>query len=137
MKNTPTILIVEDDAPHRFMLDVILGSWGYFTLKARNGPDTLSLIQDRDVDLVLLDINLEHQSGVELLATLRTFDPCLPVILMTAYCPPEIAREAGDLGAGDILMKPIRLDELEKVVHRAFGRIVMPSTLSGGAFRSV
>ena len=132
MKNAATILIVEDDAPHRFMLDVILGSWGYFTLKARNGLEALALIQLRDVDLVLLDINLAHQSGVELLATLRTFDPCLPVILMTAYCPPEIVREAGDLGAGDILMKPIRLDELEKVVHRAFGQTVMPSTSTGG-----
>ena len=122
MENARTILIVEDDRPHRFMLDVILNSWGYFTQNARNGRRALALIQQTDVDLVLMDINLAQESCIEVLKALRSFEPHLPVILMTAYCPLETAREAGDLGAGEILVKPIRLDELEKVISKVLGR---------------
>lgn len=131
MKNARTILIVEDDEPHRFMLDVILGSWGYFTQKARNGRGALALIQHKDVDLVLMDINMAQESGIEVLRMLRSFDPYLPVILMTAYCPPETAREASEMGAGDILVKPIRLDELEEVIHSVLVQTVMSSTSAG------
>lgn len=133
MKNTPAILIVEDDDHHRFMLDAILGSWGYVTYKAPRGADGLAIIRQTNVDLVLMDINLAQESGIEVLRTLRTLDPYLPVILMTAYCPPETVKEASDLGAGDILIKPIRLDQLEEVIHRALGQTVMSSIYAGGS----
>ncbi len=132
MKSTPTILIVEDDENHRFMLDVILRSWGCVTQKARNGRGALPLIQHKEVDLVLMDINLAQDTGIDVLRRLRSFDPYLPVILMTAYCPPETAREASDLAGGEILVKPIRLDQLEEVIHRVLGQTVISSTSAGG-----
>lgn len=132
MEKKRTILIVDDDAPHRFMLNVILGSWGYLTHKARNGPGAMTLIRRGCVDLVLMDIHLERESGIDVLRTLRSLDPHLPVILMTAYCPPEMARKADDLEAKGILMKPIRLDDLEAMIHRVLGPALKPSLQLGG-----
>jgi two-component system response regulator HydG len=119
MKNSQTILIAEDDESHRLMLSVILASWGYSTYEAKNGPYALALVHRRNVDLVLMDIKNAQVSGIEVLRKLRSFEPCLPVILMTAYCPPELIAEAMSMGASDILVKPIRLDQLEEVIHRA------------------
>ena len=120
MKNNKTILIVEDDTPHRTMLGVILSSWGYSTFEARNGPAALKLSQQKNVDLVLMDIHLAQESGIEVLAEIKTFKPCMPVVLMTAYCPAEIIVEAKKVGATDILIKPLDLDELEEVISMIF-----------------
>jgi two-component system response regulator HydG len=118
MEKAQAILIVDDDSTHRLMLNIILRSCGYCTHEARNGLDALRLIHQKKVDLVLMDIFMPGLSGIQVLAEIKSFNPCVPVILMTAYCSAKTILEAKNKGAVGVLDKPLHLDELKEVIVR-------------------
>jgi two-component system response regulator HydG len=118
MEKAQAILIVDDDSTHRLMLNIILRSCGYCTHEARNGLDALRLIHQEKVDLVLMDIYMPGLSGIQVLAEIKSFNPCVPVILMTAYCSAKTILEAKNKGAVGVLDKPLHLDELKEVIVR-------------------
>lgn len=118
MENAPSILIVDDDRTHCLMLDIILSSCGYSTHEALCGLDALQLIHQKKVDLVLMDIYMPGLSGIDVLVEIKSFNPCIPVILMTAYCSAKTILEAKNKGAVGVLDKPLHLDELKEVIAR-------------------
>jgi two-component system, NtrC family, response regulator HydG len=118
MKNGTKILIVDDEATHRFMLESVLGSWGYSTAEADDGETALQMIQSNDYALVLMDIRMKTLSGLKALSEIKSRDRCIPVILMTAYCNGEALAEALMTGAVAVLDKPLRLGELKIVINR-------------------
>lgn len=120
MENAQSILIVDDDRTHCLMLGIILRNFGYDTHEARNGLDALQLIHQEKVDLVLMDIYMPGLSGIEVLAEIKSFKPCMPVILMTAYCSEKTILEAKNRCAVDVLSKPLHLEELKEVIARVF-----------------
>lgn len=118
MSNGRKILIVDDDATHRFMLESVLGSWGYSTDEADDGGTALQMIQGSDYALVLMDIRMKTVSGLKALSEIKSRDRCIPVILMTAYCNGEALAEALIGGAVAVLDKPLRLGELKNMIRR-------------------
>ena len=122
MNNGGKILIVDDDATHRFMLESVLGSWGYSTDEADDGGTALQMIQSSDYALVLMDIRMKTLSGLKALSEIKSRDRCIPVILMTAYCNSEALAEALMTGAVAVLNKPLRLGELKTVINKAMGQ---------------
>jgi DNA-binding NtrC family response regulator len=119
MKNVETILIADNDKSHRLMLEVILNSWGYQTLMSATGPCVLRMIHDIPVDLVMMDISGMERSEMGILSRIKGRTPQTPVILMTAYSPADMIRELKQNGAADVLIKPIKVEELETVFWRA------------------
>jgi DNA-binding NtrC family response regulator len=115
----PTILIVEDEARMRRLLELSLGEDGYNTLAAETADAGLKLVGREPVDLVLTDLKLPGMSGLELLEAARRVRADLPVIVMTAYGTVESAVEAMKAGANDYVLKPFSLDEIKLVVRRA------------------
>src|SRR5437016_12264733 len=73
--------------------------------------------------LVLLDLRLGDVDGLETLRQVKSLDPPLPVIMMTAFGSVETAVRAMKAGALDYLQKPMDLEELELVVSRALGEV--------------
>ena len=122
MNNGTKILIVDDDATHRFMLESVLGSWGYSTDEADDGGTALQMIQSSDYALVLMDIRMKTLSGLKALFEIKSLDRFIPVILMTAYCNGEAVAEALMNGAVAVLNKPLRLGELKTVINQAMGQ---------------
>jgi two-component system, NtrC family, response regulator AtoC len=116
----PTILIVEDEAPMRRLLELSLGEEGYTTHSVDNAEDGLKFIERGSVDLVLTDLKLPAMSGLELLEAARRVRTDLPFIVMTAYGSVESAVGAMKAGANDYVLKPFSLDEIKLVVARAF-----------------
>lgn len=115
--NMKPILIVDDEASMRESLrDWFLES-GYQAEMARDGEEALKLIGEKDYGLLILDLKLPGQDGIEVLKKARKRHPDLRGIIITAYPSVDTAREAIKQGAIDYLPKPFELSELEKLVE--------------------
>src|SRR6266705_4330192 len=112
------ILIVEDEAKMRRLLELNLGEEGFTTLSAGDAESGLKLLQDGSVDLVLTDLKLPGMSGLDFLAAVKGFQAALPVIVMTAFGTVETAVEAMKAGASDYVLKPFSLAEMRMVIHK-------------------
>lgn len=117
-----TILIVDDDAGQRRLMQFWLEEEGYRTLTADNGQAGFELYEEKSPQLVITDIRMPGMSGLELLGRVKGTNQDASVILVTAFGTVETAVEAMKLGAIDYVLKPLNADELKMVVRRAFER---------------
>lgn len=114
-----TILIVDDEKNYPPILSAILKEEGFETLTAFSGEETLEILKDSDVDLVLTDMKMPFMDGIELLERIKDKDPDLPVIMMTAHGTVEKAVEAMQKGAYNYIMKPFDNERLIIYVNKA------------------
>jgi DNA-binding NtrC family response regulator len=114
----PTILIVEDEAKMRRLLELNLGEEGFTTLAAGDAETGLKLLRESSVDLVVTDLKLPGMNGLEFLQAIKHQHAALPVIVMTAFGTVETAVEAMKAGASDYVLKPFSLAEMRMVIHK-------------------
>ena len=116
------VLIVDDDAASRRMLEVRMRTLGCEVATAVDGQDALAAVEKQAPSLMLLDLQMPRIDGIELLRTLRQAGTDFPVIVVTAHGSIETAVEAMREGAYDFLPKPIDPKHLEIVVRKALER---------------
>ena len=114
----PTILVVDDEQLIRWSLAERLTADGYAVVEAATAKDALAQFGPQ-VDLVLLDYKLPDSDGLRVLKSMKSTDPDVPVILLTAFSSIETAVEAMKQGAYHYANKPFNLDELAMVVEKA------------------
>ncbi len=119
LQKTVSILVVDDDRSLRNMLSFVLSKEGFQVVEAENGLDALKKLKGAKFDLVVSDIRMPDLNGIELLKRIKTHDPDLPVIMITAYAATHDAIEAMKLGAEDYIMKPFNLDELKIIINKS------------------
>jgi two-component system response regulator HydG len=119
MRNSNTVLVVDDDPAHRTMLRTLLTGWGYDIDEADDGSAAIERVHERAFDLIMMDIRMVKVSGLEALTEIKALNPAIPIIIMTAYSSIETAVEALKSGAYDYLTKPLDFDELRLVMGRA------------------
>jgi two-component system response regulator FlrC len=110
------LLVVEDDPKLREAMVDTLMLKGHEVCEAANGIDGMAIVRAQSLDLVLSDINMPGMDGLELLQTIKSEHPWLPVVLMTAYGDVGQAVKAMQRGANDYLMKPFELRELDAIL---------------------
>ena len=111
------ILIVDDEADQRDMLCGFLRLQGYGVLTAAGGQEARAVFQREAVQLVLLDQRMPGETGEELLRHLKTINPMVRAIMITAFGSVHTAVEVMKLGADEFLEKPVDLDLLlEKIL---------------------
>jgi CheY-like chemotaxis protein len=112
------ILIVDDEPEIREILSNVLSRQGYTVIEAKSGKEALELVdQGPEIDLVLLDLILPQQGGIEILKELKSRHPQLAVIMMSGLADAEIVRFSSRLGAFDFITKPIDYSALyERVI---------------------
>jgi two-component system, OmpR family, response regulator len=108
----PHVLLIEDDARIREIVERGLGSREFVVTSAEDGPTGLELARKLDVDVVLLDLMLPGLSGLEVLEGIRLAKPRLPVVALTALDDTRSKVAGLDAGADDYLTKPFSLEEL-------------------------
>lgn len=108
MNSNGHILIVDDEASLRQTLARILQRAGFEVTSTATGVEGLALLSQHPFDLVYLDIRMPDMSGLEVLKTIHTKFPELPVILFTAQPDLNSAVEALRSGAIDYLLKPLK-----------------------------
>jgi len=123
MKQTNRILVVDDDTAHRTMLSALIGGWGYEVSEADDGSTAIAEVRKKPYDLVLMDVRMLKVSGTEALREIKSFNPAVPVIIMTAYSSVESAVSAIKDGAYDYLTKPLDFDKLKLSLERAMEHI--------------
>ncbi|MGH7829904.1 MAG: sigma-54-dependent transcriptional regulator, partial [Candidatus Binatia bacterium] len=116
------VLVVDDDAASRELLEVRLGALKCEVVMAADGREALSAIRRETPALVLLDLQMPGVGGMEVLRTLRRDGMDLPVIVITAHGSVESAVEAMKEGAYDFILKPFDPEHLEIVVKKALER---------------
>ena len=114
----PTILIVEDEAKMRRLLELNLGDDGFTTFSAGDAETGAKLLRENSIDLVLTDLKLPGMNGLEFLQTVKRQNAALPVVVMTAFGSVETAVEAMKAGASDYVLKPFSLSEIRMVIHK-------------------
>ncbi len=116
------ILLVEDDADFAFALSRALKMQGYEAHTARDGQAGLAAARSLAFDAVILDLGLPDASGHDVLATLTTTDPHVPVIVLSGRDDAASAVRAMKEGAWDYLTKPLSSEELFLVLERCRDR---------------
>lgn len=115
------ILVVDDEPKYVKLLVTNLKMAGYDVLSCDNGYDALQFIEDKDPDLVLLDLRLPGLDGYRVCQTVRNFSP-VPIIMLTAMDRQEDKILGLDSGADDYLSKPFGMPELLARVRAALRR---------------
>src|SRR5437588_560749 len=120
-QKAPRILIVDDDAGQRSLLDSFLTGQGFETLPVASGERALEVLGTGEFSMMISDVRMPGLSGLETLRRARREHPNLPILLVTAYA--EIREAIGAMrdGALNYLSKPIDLDELLASVRHATG----------------
>jgi DNA-binding NtrC family response regulator len=114
------LLIVDDEEAARYGMRRALSGYGYETSEAASVEEARLVLDQKRVDLMLLDFNLPGTNGLEFLRELKTTKTESPlVILITAHGSERMAVEAIKTGAHDYLSKPFEVDELRLVVKNA------------------
>src|SRR5580693_8888877 len=117
-----SILVVDDEAGIRESLEVLLGFENYAVKTAASGEEGLNLLDRETFDLMLLDLALPGQSGMELLPQFKERQPDLPIIMITAYGTVDNVVEAIRAGAENFVQKPWDNEKLLADIRSAVAR---------------
>ncbi len=111
LPGVPTILVVDDDGHIREVVRYALEKAGYRVFEAKDGACALALVKEQPIDLVVLDVVMPEQDGLEVCRRLRA-DGQLPIVFLTSR-DEELDRVLGlELGADDYVTKPFSPREL-------------------------
>jgi len=110
------ILVVDDDAGVRDVLKSMLEMAGYSVSVAENGKEAMRALRVEGADLILTDLVMPEQEGIETIKALRQEYPHLRVIAMSGAFGGDYLRIAAYLGAHGTLAKPIQMEALLKLV---------------------
>ncbi len=117
------ILIAEDDATQREIIEDILSQDGYEVNAVESAPGALEAVEADNYNILLTDLRMPGMDGLELLRRVKGVQPDVEVIVMTAYATVSTAVTAMKEGATDYLAKPFDKDELLVVVTKAVERV--------------
>jgi len=124
MAEAPQILVVDDDAGVRRLLERFLSSRGYAVTTASDGEDALAQLHRRRADLVITDVMMPKMDGWQLAQHLRADADFVftPIIYLTALSSPQDRIHGLRIGADDYLSKPFEPEELELRIRRLLTR---------------
>jgi two-component system response regulator HydG len=113
------VLIVDDEQSMCDFLEATLSKKGYETASRTSADQAFELLDGKDYDLILTDLNMRDMTGLELCERVAASRPDVPVVLVTAFGSMDNAVAAIRAGAYDFITKPIEMDALALVVERA------------------
>ncbi|HKQ73585.1 MAG TPA: response regulator [Blastocatellia bacterium] len=115
----PRILIAEDFEDNRIALTLILKHTGFDVIEAENGQQAIEAVRREEPDLVLMDITLPVLDGLQATREIRNDEKFrhLPIIVVSAHDNEEIRREAAEAGGSEYMTKPIKIEELKKLIE--------------------
>lgn len=120
--NNKNILIVEDTITSSRFFDAALSRTNANLFWAEDADDAIKVFDKRDIDLVLLDINLLTTSGFDVLKYIRKRDKNIPIVVQTAYILSGEEEMSFKLGANDFIAKPIKLNQLMDTMDKFLGK---------------
>ncbi len=106
------VMLVDDEEDFRETLCKRLTKRKLDIVCAAGGREALTKLEERPVDVVVLDVRMPEMDGIETLKEIKRLAPSIEVIMLTAHADVRVAVQGMELGAFDYLMKPMDIDEL-------------------------
>lgn len=131
MDDTYKLILVEDDASLGYLLSEYLGMKGFEVLWAKNAKEALLNVKTNFFDLAILDVMLPDMDGFELSQKIKTINPNLPFLFLTARSLKIDVLKGFSLGAVDYLKKPIDEEELVVRINALLSRLVASGSEQG------
>lgn len=122
MMENKRVLVVDDEHLILRIISDILTKEGYEVKATSSCDKALQILKESSLSVILTDIRMPEKSGIDLLERIRTFNPDIPVILMTGFATIETAIKGVQLGAFDYLTKPLDYNKLKGVIKHAVER---------------
>jgi len=113
------ILVAEDKESFREYIKEVLKTGGFNVFDTENGKEVMGLFENKDIDLVLLDLRLPGKDGIAISREIKKVDSTVPIIIITAYGTVDNAVAAMKLGVYDFIEKPVDPDRLLHLINRA------------------
>jgi len=112
------VLLVDDNATNRKVAGEMLKKLGVEMMVAENGKTSIELAQNNDFDIILMDVQMPEMNGIEAMRTIRKLPKSLKtyIVALTAYAMQEDRENLLNQGFDDYLAKPIKLEDLTKVI---------------------
>ena len=118
-----SIVVVDDNDTMRLGMAESLRREGYSVFEFTDGLAALEHLKENKADLLITDLRMEPMNGIELLEKVKTNNPLIEALLVSAYGTVDDAVKAMQLGAVDFLTKPFSTDELRARVDKIFQKI--------------
>ena len=112
-----TVLVVDDETDVRTVVEAILANHGYSVVQAKDGAEALSLLRRRKFDLMVLDIMMPRMDGYQVMEELKSANPELPVIMLTAKAQPKDVWKGYVEGCHFYITKPFESESLIRAVN--------------------
>ena len=128
------IVVAEDNAVNRCLLSQLLTKRGHTVVTAENGAEAIAAICRETVDLVLMDVQMPEMDGLTAARATRNRENGgrrLPIVALTAHAISGDREECLAAGMDDYISKPIRVEELERVLLQVASGIPLEHTASG------
>ena len=116
------ILVIDDEESMCNFMEIMLAKAGYHVDSVISAPDGVSMLKEKNYDLVIADLNMPEMSGIEVLKQIRSFKEDQDLVVMTAYASVETAIEAMKQGAADYITKPFKVDEIKLTIEKIINR---------------
>lgn len=114
------LLITDDNPSFRSVLREVLEDRPFLVLhEAESGEEAVEVVQQKRIDIVLLDLHMRLLSGLETLRIMKQLDTVRPCILITSDVNEDVCRDASEANAYSVLKKPVRRRELVETVSQA------------------
>jgi DNA-binding response OmpR family regulator len=128
MKDQPLIMVVDDDQEMLDLLKDLLWLEGFKVVSTSDGREALTLLEEWQPDLVLLDIVMNELDGFQVLDLIREHSN-IPVVMLTGRCEGPTLRKALNLGADDYVTKPFSAVELVARIRAKLRRTVQAASI--------
>lgn len=115
------ILIVEDSKPVTLVISRVVKEAGHDCLFAADGEIALRLFQQRDVDMVIVDVELPGIDGYEVVREVRRASPATPVVMVSGHEREQFRQQALEAGANEFVNKPVAPSRLQQLLTHYLG----------------
>ena len=112
------VMVVDDSATVRQEVAAVLAPEGFEMVEAIDGEDGLKKLGEREISLVLCDVNMPKLNGLDLLAAANAAGFAVPFVMLTTEGQPELIAKAKSLGAKGWIVKPFKSDLLVMAVKK-------------------
>ena len=119
MQQSLKILIVDDEVDLSVTLVERLGIRGFDAVAVETGAQALEQVRNHNFDVIVLDIKLKGEDGVDVMKQIKQLKESLPVILLTGHMSGEASEEGLKAGAIDYIIKPIDIEDLIRKLREA------------------
>lgn len=116
------VLVVDDDESIRYMMQTKLHQAGYYVSLAASGSHAIQILQtDKRFDLVLCDLKMSLKSGIDVIRFMKEKGFQIPTIIITGFPERDKIIAAAQLGIMDVMVKPVRHQDLMKLINAKLG----------------